>query len=97
LLDKVQNKLFLVRDHYGVKPLYYNFQDNSFIFSSEIKAITAITKTSLNVKALANMLMLRYNPAPYTLFEGINKLRCGHILEIDLKKPTLETVIYSIY
>jgi len=94
LLDKVQNKLFLVRDHYGVKPLYYNFQDNSFIFSSEIKAITAITKTSLNVKALANMLMLRYNPAPYTLFEGINKLRCGHILEIDLKKPTLETVIY---
>ena len=39
--DKKERKLFLARDRYGIKPLYYYYQNNSFIFASEIKAIIA--------------------------------------------------------
>ena len=93
-LDKIQQKLYLVRDHYGVKPLYYNNEGNSLIFSSEIRTITAINKTGLNTNALANLLLFRYNPAPNTLHSGVKKLPCGHIMEISLNSGSFA---YNIY
>ncbi len=87
LWDKRQEKLFLVRDHVGVKPLYY-FQDPStgsgpvnLIFSSEIKAILAhMAPRQLNLDALNLYFRALYVPAPLTMFQNIFKLEPAHYL-----------------
>jgi asparagine synthase (glutamine-hydrolysing) len=88
LLDKRKGKVYLVRDHFGVKPLYYWTEGNKAIFSSELKTILyhpAYQKhKSLNINALDTFLTFRYNPAPQTMFAGINKLPAAHYLEIDI-------------
>ena len=88
-LDHNSDRLHLVRDPFGVKPLYYSLVDShGLVFSSELKAMRAVLgDTSMNKDALATLLQLRYNPAPDTLFEGLQKVRPGHIVTIDLSKP----------
>jgi asparagine synthase (glutamine-hydrolysing) len=89
-LDMEENKLFLARDPFGVKPLYFFKKYKELIFSSEIKAIKSLIGNSpLNTEALATLLRLRYNPSPDTLYENIFKLRPGHFLEIKLTKDDL--------
>lgn len=90
-LDRINNKLFLARDPFGVKPLYYyEGENNDLIFSSEIRPIkTLLKKCSLNKDALASLLRLRYNPSPDTLYQQIRKIHPGHYREIDLNKNQL--------
>lgn len=96
-LDKKKNKLFLSRDPFGVKPLYYYQDENSLIFSSEIRPIKSmIGSKTLNNKALASLLRLRYNASPDTLYSNINKLLPGHCCEIDLDEKKLHP-IHSFY
>lgn len=85
-LDRIRNKLFLVRDPIGVKPLYYSEgENNDLVFSSEIRPIKILkTKINLNNEALASLLRLRYNPSPDTLYRQIKKILPGHYCEIDL-------------
>ena len=87
--DKVAGNIFLARDIYGVKPLYYHCDGNKVIFSSEIRPINKIMNSSINTNSLNLLLNLRYCPSPATLFEGINKLRPGHYAMIDLKREKL--------
>ncbi|MGB5554658.1 MAG: asparagine synthase (glutamine-hydrolyzing) [Flavobacteriaceae bacterium] len=86
-LDKVNDKIYLVRDFFGIKPLYYYYQDDVLLFGSEIKTIKNNPKYSkaLDMNALNSLLTLRYNPAPQTLFEGIKKLPAAHYLEFNIK------------
>ncbi|MEI6047778.1 MAG: asparagine synthase (glutamine-hydrolyzing) [Bacteroidota bacterium] len=90
-LDKNDNKLFLARDPFGVKPLYYSInEDHELVFSSEIRPIKALLKKySLNKDALAGLLRLRYNPSPDTLYRQIKKIHPGHYLKIDLNENKL--------
>lgn len=89
-LDRVHNKLFLARDPFGVKPLYYSEGENNFIFSSEIKPLKSIqAESTINLDALATLLRIRFNPSPDTLFNRIQKIRPGHYIEIDLNAPQL--------
>ena len=86
LFDKKENAIYLARDRYGVKPLYYLQDGNKFIFSSEIKAIHRLAdKLSLSVQNLALLLRLRYCPSPYTLFNEIFKVKPGHIAKINIE------------
>ncbi len=80
--DKVQKKLYLVRDHFGVKPLYYYFHSNKLIFGSELKIILAnrVYNKEINSEALNTLLSFRYNPAPHTIFQNIFKLKAAHYL-----------------
>ena len=78
-LDVGQAQLWLVRDRFGVKPLYYHISGNRLLFSSELRPIVRQIDTSLNTEALAVLLRLRYNPAPDTLWNEVKKLRPGHI------------------
>lgn len=84
-LDVVNNKLFLARDPYGVKPLYYYKSQDTFLFSSEIKPIKSLIDSKTNADQLAQLLRLRYSASPDTIYSNIYKLRPGHILEYDLK------------
>jgi asparagine synthase (glutamine-hydrolysing) len=83
--DEDRERLVLVRDRAGVKPLYFYHQNGRFIFASEIKAILqhpAVTP-ELNEEALYHYLTFVTTPAPSTLFQDIKKLRAGHMLTID--------------
>ncbi|WP_439483323.1 asparagine synthase (glutamine-hydrolyzing) [Cyclobacterium plantarum] len=82
-LDKVNEKLFLVRDHFGVKPLYYFNKGNKLIFGSELKIIknNASYTKGIDTSALNSYLTLNFNPAPQTLFKDIKKLEAASCLE----------------
>jgi len=86
IFDREKRKIYLARDRFGVKPLYYWQNSNKFIFSSEIKPIVTLRNIrELNKEALFLLLRLRYIPSPLTMWKGVWKLKPGHILEIDLK------------
>ncbi|RXJ90613.1 asparagine synthase (glutamine-hydrolyzing) [Arcobacter sp. CECT 8983] len=86
ILDKLQNKLFLVRDRAGVKPLYYYIHENEFIFSSEIKSFHKHPKfkKEQNLEVLPYFFQFGYIPAPYTIFKNCFKLEAGHYLELKI-------------
>ncbi|HNW88998.1 MAG TPA: asparagine synthase (glutamine-hydrolyzing) [Bacteroidales bacterium] len=82
LLDKNKDLLLLVRDHFGVKPLHYHFNNGLLIFGSEQKSILlhpAVSR-SINYNALHSHLNLRYTQRNETLFEGIKRLPPAHFL-----------------
>ncbi len=82
LWDRFLRRLFLARDHLGVKPLYYTVVNGRLLFGSEIKALLQDRQCprEVNIKALGDLFSYRYVPAPDTLFRGIKKLRPGHFL-----------------
>jgi asparagine synthase (glutamine-hydrolysing) len=84
LWDEKLERLFLSRDRIGEKPLYYSEFDNTFIFGSEIKAITAFGVPEKIRTELAELyLTLSFIPAPYTFNEYIHQLMPGRYLLID--------------
>lgn len=82
--DIRKQSLFLARDHFGVKPLYYCQNNGSFYFASELKAILADSSVprEVDLNALNLCLTFRYTPSPWTLFKGINKLKPGCSLSV---------------
>jgi asparagine synthase (glutamine-hydrolysing) len=84
LWDANLERLVLVRDRVGVKPLYYYYKDGRFIFASEIKAILqhpAVTP-DIDERGLYHYLTFLTTPAPTTLFKDIFKLPAGHLLTL---------------
>lgn len=87
--NRIKNTLLLVRDPFGVKPLYYSLSDDQLVFSSEVRPIRQIVDSSLDSTSLGVLLNLRYVPSPYTLYKGIYKMRPGHYGLIDLNADIL--------
>jgi asparagine synthase (glutamine-hydrolysing) len=87
ILDKIDNKLILVRDRAGVKPFYYYSDGQEFSFSSELKSFHKHHKfkKELNKEVLPYYFQFGYIPAPYSIFKNCYKLEAGHYLEFDLK------------
>src|SRR5712672_2302415 len=73
-------KLFLARDHFGIKPLYYCERDGKLAFASEVKALLEVPgiEAQINREALDQYLTFLWVPDPATMFEGIRKLPAGH-------------------
>lgn len=86
LLDIPGKRLFLARDRFGVKPLYYSFSDDRLIFSSELKPIRAALHPDTAKGLLINSLRMRYTPSPFTIYENIKKVEPGQLLEFDLEE-----------
>jgi len=86
LIDKKKNILYLVRDKYGEKPLYYGFSGDTFLFSSELKSIVAFPgfEKKINKESLNYFFNFSYIPEPLSIYENINKLEAGSILEFNL-------------
>lgn len=83
-LNVRERKLFLARDPFGVKPLYYWVQAGRVMFSSELRPIQECVHDTIDLENLAELLRLRYSPSPDTLFRNIRKVRPGHVVEVDL-------------
>jgi len=81
------DKLYVVRDNFGVKPLYYISRHDEFYFSSEIKAFKElrIGCGKISQEALANYIHFLWSPGEMTPFDDVKKLLPGHYLCIDLK------------
>lgn len=94
-LDANKNKLYLVRDPFGIKPLYYRILSNKLIFCSEIKPILSLGKDELSIDNLSELLTLRYSASPNTLFRNIRKVRPGHIIEFDLNTSDIHHKEYT--
>src|SRR5262245_34360584 len=95
--DERRDTLFIARDRFGKKPLFYAEYDGKFVFASEMKAILADERFDKRIdqEALASYFMLSYIPAPLTIFAGIRKLRPGHTLTID-RQCVRETQYWDI-
>lgn len=85
-LDVHEARLHLVRDPFGIKPLYLaDGPGGSFAFASEARALRPLADTTLDERALQTFLALRFVPSPATLWRGIRRLAAGHRLELDLR------------
>ena len=86
IYDKNINKVFIARDFFGEKPLYYYKLDNQFIWASELKSIVNIidNKPEISKQGLNLFFRLTYIPAPYTIYEGIKKLEANHYIEFNI-------------
>lgn len=97
IYDEQKEELFLARDRYGIKPLYYYKDQDRFVFASEMKAMMAfqvprnIDKTSLQI-----YLHLNYIPSPWSIFENILKLESGSYLTITQTGKLNTQKYYSI-
>jgi asparagine synthase (glutamine-hydrolysing) len=89
--DRQRRQLHLARDRMGEKPLFYGWAARQFVFGSELKALAAHPQFSRRVDRDALALYMRHNcvPAPYAIYEGVNKLRPGHCLVVERTDRTL--------
>lgn len=96
LHDVAKRKLFLVRDHIGIKPLYYSFNQKHIVWGSEIKALLAsgLVERDLDIDALGEFLAWEYVPGKATLFKVVRKLEPGEMIEIDLERPSCNPRAY---
>ena len=84
--DKTRQQLFLARDRYGIKPLYYSFQENRFMFASEQKAILALpaVRREIDLEALLEYFTFQNIFTDRTLLKGIRLFPAGSWAEIPL-------------
>jgi len=77
--DKEDEQLILIRDRFGEKPLYYGWQNNTFMFASELKALKVHPEFvgKINRQALSHYFRLNYIPTPLSIYEDIFKLEPG--------------------
>lgn len=86
ILDLEKKCLYLARDRFGEKPLYYASHSGFFAFASELTALALHPKisTTYSQTALVKLFAYGYIPAPYALFKNTNKLPAGHAITVDL-------------
>jgi len=89
LYDTLEDRLFLVRDHFGIKPLYYAELPDGLAFSSCARAVALhpATDRSLNGNAIRDFLQFRYVPDGSHFFAGIRTLPPGSYLEAASNEP----------
>ncbi len=80
--DGHQQALHLIRDHFGIKPLYYAVNDRELVFASEIRSLLAsqLIHPTIHWQALWDYFTFQYVPDPSTMFEGIFRLPPAHYL-----------------
>ena len=95
LYDTKEQKLYLLRDRIGEKPLYYGFMGDTFVFASDVACIAALDgfQNPIYKDVLSIYFIHGYIPAPYSIYENIYKLEPGCMLEIKspFKKYDIST------
>ncbi|MEZ4975933.1 MAG: asparagine synthase (glutamine-hydrolyzing) [Flavobacteriaceae bacterium] len=92
IYDRTKNKVFIARDFFGEKPLYYMPTADGLVWASELKSVvsTLNSKPPINKIGLNLFFRLTYIPSPYTIYEGIHKLVPNSFLEYDLAHQNYE-------
>lgn len=85
IYDKTIGKVYIARDFFGEKPLYYTKSEASFVWGSELKSLVKIlpSKPEIDTTSLSLYFQLTYIPAPFTIYKDIHKLEANHYIELD--------------
>lgn len=96
LLDESNQKLYLARDRFGIKPLYYTLQDQKLLFASELKAIHASkqVKMEIDFSSFSDYFVYRYIPSPKTIWKNIKKLPPAYYATIDISNLEIKLTEY---
>lgn len=97
--DPRHQRLFMVRDRMGIKPLYYARTQNSFVFGSNLQAVMASGDVSaeLDPVGLHHQLTLHaVVPAPATIIKAVRKVRPGHWMSVDLSGNVKEQAYWRL-
>ncbi|MYM82950.1 asparagine synthase (glutamine-hydrolyzing) [Duganella sp. FT50W] len=88
--DAGEQALYLARDRFGEKPLYYGYAGDTFVFGSELKALYAHPdwQGELDDDAVSDFLRLCYIPAPRSIFRNVRKLMPGSLLRLSRAEVT---------
>jgi asparagine synthase (glutamine-hydrolysing) len=89
LWDARERRLFLARDRFGIKPLYYARTRSHLVFASELTALAAsgLVEVEPSESSLADFLALGSIPAPETALRGVRCLPAAHYLEVSSASP----------
>ncbi|MCI6609774.1 MAG: asparagine synthase (glutamine-hydrolyzing) [Ezakiella sp.] len=94
------NRVFMARDHFGIKPFYYTINEaGNFIFGSELKALVANKdfKPELNEKCLFSYLELQHTLGEETMLKGVYRLPNGHYIEIENMAESVEPKVHKYF
>jgi len=83
--DAEERRLWLARDRFGEKPLYYAWHQGALLFASELKALRAVEgwRPTVNRQALADLLRYGFVPGDTAIFDGVYKVLPGHVASVD--------------
>lgn len=97
LWDKKEHALYLARDRFGEKPLYYSWIDDALVFASELRAFRFFPGFQKKISSNALDLYLRYAfiPEPFSIYENVFKLKPGNYLKIKNKNNIQEKTYWS--
>lgn len=97
IYDFKNNEVFIARDKFGEKPLYYYHNGEDLIFASELKGLGAdLSRFSLDMEAANFFFALGYIPAPFSIYKEIRKLEPGHYLHIDAERKCKNLTYYKL-
>ena len=96
IYDTNKKELFIARDHFGIKPLYYYKTDDIFLFSSEIKSFLNVPgfKKELNKEMLGAYLTFSFTPGEKTFFKNVYKLSPGHYMTVNIETKEIQIEKY---
>lgn len=99
LYDRRARTLFLSRDRFGQKPVYYAQRRGLFAFASELTGLLAhgALEAGLSTTGLQKYFAYGFVPAPHTIAEGVHKLPAGHTLTVDLASMDAKLRCYWRY
>jgi len=99
ILDRRQQRVFLSRDHFGKKPLFWQLSEGTFVFASELTAMREhpAVRGGVDEAALRKYFAYGYTPAPHSLVKGVHKLPAGHSLSFDLRSRRAMVECYWRY
>ncbi|MCE3260643.1 MAG: asparagine synthase (glutamine-hydrolyzing), partial [Bacteroidetes bacterium] len=100
IYDTAKNELVLMRDRAGVKPLFWYWNDNLFLFASELKSFHQHPgfKKELDLNAVAAFMQFGNVPSPHCIFKNCFKVPAGYFLRFNLSTLKIETTSYwSVY
>jgi asparagine synthase (glutamine-hydrolysing) len=96
IYDTQKQEVICVRDRAGVKPFFYYWKDDLFLFASELKAFHKHPqfKKEINLDAIAAFMQYGNVPTPHCIFNHCYKLKPGHILTFNLKTSSFNISKY---
>lgn len=99
LWDKQSTELILARDRLGEKPLYWGWCNDVLLFGSDLASLKAHPGFDAMVDRNSLALLMRYNciPAPYSIYEGVEKLKAGHFVRIKKGQKRAEITPQSYW
>lgn len=92
IYDKIKQQIFIARDRFGIKPLYFYNDKNNFFFSSELKVLVECFDDNLEIndQSIVDYFSLGYTQTPNTIYKNIHQLSPAHWLKFSLKSYSVE-------